>query len=459
MRAIFLLLTLLLMTSGYAMDPPAIDWVKDYFPSRAYFFTVRETEDGGFIAGGYKNAGFGLPSDSCLFRFNSTGDLEWVSDLEGYTWDNCYWVEELTDGSFILTGMSRETAISSWGLFIQKVDSSGDQLWVKFYDDPTVTDQGNCVLPLEDGFAVAGNTGLDVWIIRTDLLGDSIWSAVYEGPSGLSARRVLQVDDTLVVFAVGPFLRILGFDSSNGQLLWELDDLPGFLGSVDLDGGDMTTSATDDGFTLINSYWPYIVHTDSQGNVLWYYQIPYTEQPYGRSISNTMDGGYIYGGINTVLEPGDSPLAWSGMVVKYDSEGQEQWRDYVYECYNLFCIRQLSEGGYIACGRGNGGTLVRYAPETGIAEPDPSTALFLDVSPNPCSSVLSVSFSLPEATHASVRVYDLGGRLVSTVADGEFPSGSNTVEWTVPEDISSGCYFVQYNSVMGSCTEPVVLIN
>lgn len=50
---------------------------------------------------------------------------------------------------------------------------------------------------------------------------------------------------------------------------------PGFLGSGCLDGGDMTMSTTDDGFTLVNNYWSYIVHTDLLSNIIWYYKIPY----------------------------------------------------------------------------------------------------------------------------------------------------------------------------------------
>lgn len=459
MKALYLLLPLQLLSFGYAMDPPAISWVKNYFTNGfAYFLSISETDDGGFIAGGMKATAPLISPDSCLFRFSSSGDLLWSVGVDGYTWDVCYWIEELPDGAFISTGTTRETVGSSIGLFIQKVDSSGNQIWVKFYDDPTVTDQGNCVLPLEDGFAIAGNTGSNAWIIRTDSQGDSIWSAVYEGANIVNARRILKVDNSLIVSLSGIYPELLAFSIDDGQLIWTADDYPPDFGSCFSEGGDITCASDNDGFVFITSFFPYIARTDSAGDLLWYYEVPYDSYPYGRSISNTMDGGYIYGGVNTVIEPGNSPLGWSGMVIKYDSDGQIQWGDFVYECYDLFCIRQLSQGGYIACGRGNEGTLVRYAPETGITEPDPSSSLTLEVSPNPCSSVLSVSFSLPEPSDVSVHIFDLSGRMVSCAAQGGFAAGWNTVEWAVPEELSSGCYFVQYNSDMDSCTESFVLI-
>ena len=169
-----------------------------------------------------------------------------------------------------------------------------------------------------------------------------------------------------------------------------------------------------------------------------------------------MDGGYIYGGENT---PGWPPTGiQGGMVVKLDSEGTVQWVDYVYETHDIQSIRQISTGGYIACGGEGTGTLIRYEPETGISEPDPSGTPKFEVFPNPCNSVLSVSFNLPEAGIASVRVFDLSGRLVSLVADRFFSAGGNTVEWVVPDDASSGCYLIQYNAGLGSVTETIVLI-
>lgn len=112
---------------------------------------------------------------------------------------------------------------------------------------------------------------------------------------------------------------------------------------------------------------------------------------------------------------------------------------------------QLQDGGYFTCGaynvienppdgqtKGTTGFLVRYAPEAGIAEPNPSNLPKLDLFPNPCSSVLSVSFNLPEPETSSVVIYDLSGRLVDTVADEIFPAGENTLEWSVSAGVPSG---------------------
>jgi hypothetical protein len=191
-----------------------------------------------------------------------------------------------------------------------------------------------------------------------------------------------------------------------------------------------------------------------------------------------MDSGYIFCGWDGYYEYepyGRFVDYQEGWLARFDSEGNELWNfnNTISVNHHFYSCLQLPEGGYIACGsygvfeymtdendgsRGSTGFLVRYAPETGISEPDVSTNPSLAVSPNPCSSVLSVSFEQPEARYASVQIIDLSGRLVSTIADEYLPAGNSSVEWAVPEELTSGCYFVQYNSEFGSRTESVALI-
>ncbi len=455
MRKTMIIPLLLLSHSVLAMDAPGIVWVKNYFAGgRSYFFDVRQLVDEGFIAVGFKSQGPGATSDSCLFRFSETGDLLWAKGITSFTWDIAYWVEELSDGALIVTGSCKDINETSHGLFLGKFDSAGDQIWVRFYDTPETNDQGNCVLPLDDGYAIAGRMGSTGWIIRTDLQGDSLWCAYYGG----NPRRIVRVGDALLTFLSGLNPRVVALSVDDGQLIWEFNDFPSYFNTVYSDCGDMTLSATDNGYTFVTPYWPRIVHTDSLCNILWSYEIPSWEQPYSYSVETTMDGGYIYGGVNTP-NPDDPTSFYSGMVVKYDSEGNEHWRDYVFECIDLFCIRQLSSGGYIACGaQGNKGTLLRYAPETGIeGESITGGVTITSLFPNPFSSVLEVQFSVPEITQIDLSVYDLSGRLTDTVEHGLFPAGEHSAQWA-PEGEPSGCYLVRLSTPGTSVVRRCVFI-
>ena len=457
MRKLFIFLPLLLYSAGFAMDPPSILWAKSFFPEEITAFRdVHETTDGGFIVAGTKSPGFALPSDSCLFRFSETGELLWAAGIEDQIWETANWVEELSDGSFLATGACRDIEGATNALFLLKTDSMGNELWLKMYDIAETNDQGKCVVPLEDGFAIAGDQGDKAWIIRTDLQGDSLWSATHEKSNSIAARRILQVDNTLIVFYTGVDVGILAYSIDDGQLLWEMDSYPGSFLSPNR-RGDITHSSSDDGFTFVTGYFPQIAHTDSQGNLLWYYEIPYHSQPYGYSINNTMDGGYIYGGENTPnVEP--PPGIQAGMVVKYDSEGNEQWRDYVYETADVKCIRQLSSGGYIACGGDWSARLIRYEPETGIAAgEDVSASLITALTPNPFSSTLNIGYNLVEASYIELSVFDLSGRLIADVEQDFFPAGEHSSAWA-PDGISSGCYLVRLSTPEGCYVKNCVFI-
>ena len=445
MKKLFIILPLLLYATGFTMEPPSIVWTKTFFPEGStYFFDVHETADEGYIVAGFSHSNGSNPPSS-LFRFTPDGVLEWATTPLGYSSHVTYWAEELSDGSFIAVGRSRLINAPTKGVMLLKVDSDGNEIWTTAFDNPGTTDTGNCVVPLEDGYAIAGNQGDKAWIIRTDLQGDSLWSATYQGLHQLSTRRILQVDNTLIVFYTGADVGILAYSIDDGQLLWVSDNYPGSFGGYVSATGDLTSSTTDDGFTFVTTYFPKIAHTDSQGNLLWYYEIPYHSQPYGHSINNTMDGGYIYGGENTRnVEP--APGIQAGMVVKYDSEGNEQWRDYVYETDVLKCIRQLSSGGYIACGGEWSAELIRYEPETGIeAGGDVDGFLITALTPNPFSSKLNIGFNLAEASDIELSVFDLSGRLIADVEEGFFLAGEHSSAWT-PEDISSGCYLVRLST-------------
>ena len=62
--------------------------------------------------------------------------------------------------------------------------------------------------------------------------------------------------------------------------------------------------------------------------------------------------------------------------------------------------------------------------------------------PNPVARVASVPFSLENASSAKVSVYDLLGREVSVLADGEFAAGSHNATFD-SSDLSAGTYVVR----------------
>lgn len=76
-----------------------------------------------------------------------------------------------------------------------------------------------------------------------------------------------------------------------------------------------------------------------------------------------------------------------------------------------------------------------------------------DVSPNPFNDNTRISFTLDEASRAKLCVYDLQGRLISTLAEGNYTSGSHEIIWNgntaSGEKIPAGVYFIRMESKSG----------
>ncbi len=115
------------------------------------------------------------------------------------------------------------------------------------------------------------------------------------------------------------------------------------------------------------------------------------------------------------------------------------------------------------------------APDVGVFEYDdgsgvedegtlPQSGLVLNQnSPNPFNSSTTISYELNQNSHVSLKVYDLSGREVRTLADGNENSGLNSVVWNGSnnsgESAPTGTYIIRLQT--DSCSESVkaVLIN
>lgn len=69
--------------------------------------------------------------------------------------------------------------------------------------------------------------------------------------------------------------------------------------------------------------------------------------------------------------------------------------------------------------------------------------------PNPFNATTNISFDLASASNVNLRVYDITGRLVTTLVDGQMDAGAHMVAWD-GSGVSSGVYF--YKLVAGDYT-------
>jgi hypothetical protein len=105
--------------------------------------------------------------------------------------------------------------------------------------------------------------------------------------------------------------------------------------------------------------------------------------------------------------------------------------------------------------------LVSYDPLfTAVAEDRaslPSSWTLEQNFPNPFNPSTTIRFTLPFRSPVRLAVYDLLGREVTVLTEGEFPPGSHAVWWDASA-ISSGVYFYRLSAGNTSATRSMVLV-
>ena len=82
--------------------------------------------------------------------------------------------------------------------------------------------------------------------------------------------------------------------------------------------------------------------------------------------------------------------------------------------------------------------------------------------PNPFNPSTSIPFELSESGHASLRIYDIGGRLVRTLVDDQLAGDCYVVRWDGRDDrggsLPSGAYFYSLQAGERTLTRKLVLV-
>jgi hypothetical protein len=82
--------------------------------------------------------------------------------------------------------------------------------------------------------------------------------------------------------------------------------------------------------------------------------------------------------------------------------------------------------------------------------------------PNPFNPRTTIRFTLPSKTRASLRVYDVSGRLVKTLVVGDLKSGPYAFDWDGTDNrggrVASGVYFYRLKTNERSATRKMVLL-
>jgi hypothetical protein len=131
-----------------------------------------------------------------IVKIDSNGDTLWTRVYGNNLEDVGYGVCSTSDGGYIVTGYINGTGQWTAGdLWLLKTDANGDTLWAKVYGTGG-EDFGFDVYETPDGgYVIAGRYANDMWLLRTDASGDTIWTMKYGGSGVESALALSMTSD------------------------------------------------------------------------------------------------------------------------------------------------------------------------------------------------------------------------------------------------------------------------
>ncbi|UCD37870.1 MAG: T9SS type A sorting domain-containing protein [Fidelibacterota bacterium] len=345
-------------------------------------FSIQQTSDNGFIVAGSTNS-FGGSRDGWLIKTNENGDTLWTKILGGEGEDRCHSVQQTSDGGYIIVGYTKSYGAGIHDVWLTKTNASGDTVWTKTYGGPD-TDIGYSVQQTSDGgFIITGWTAsygagnADAWLIKTDAVGDTLWTKTFGGSNEDIGNAVRETTTGGYVITGNTESYGAGFSDAwilrtdaSGDTLWTRT----VGGAIDSEVGQDIQETSDGGFIMtgwtgsygagMNDCW--LVKLSVSGDTVWTRTYGGSASEGGYAVQQTQDDGFIIAGDTQSFGAANNVY-----LVKTTASGDTVWTKIVGGSYDDWgkSIDQTSDGGYIVAGGtqsfGAGSSdlyLVRLAP-------------------------------------------------------------------------------------------------
>ncbi|MBL0329238.1 MAG: T9SS type A sorting domain-containing protein [Bacteroidetes bacterium] len=246
-----------------------------------YGVCAQQTLDSGYIVLGSTSSFGGGNTDIYLVKTDSLGIPQGHQMIGGINIDRGTCVKQTTDKGFIISGYTNSFGAGGYDFYLIKVDSTYNVTWTKTYGG-TNWDFANCVEQTNDGGYIVcgetysyGNGDEDYYIVKTNSLGDTVWTKTYGGLYQDVAKSIIQTSD-------GNYL-VTGTSKS--------------LGDID---GDFFT-----------------IKLNTSGDSLWSNRFGGASADFGNDVIESMFGGYLLTGETKSFGAGNA----YGVLVKISSLG------------------------------------------------------------------------------------------------------------------------------------------
>lgn len=324
--------------------------------------SVEQTTDGGYIICGSTSPIEPAVSSMLLVKTDDIGDTVWTRTYGDGLPSTGSSVRQTTDGGYIIVGTISQTNTDA---YLVKTDALGEVLWTTTIGESGYEDGRSVSQTSDDGYIIVGITQttpvdqFDIWLIKTDAGGDTLWTRTYGGQLSDGGNSVQQTGDDGYI--------ITGWvaDSSSGlsnlaalktddagNIVWfrnfgqTLSFEEGLSIQQTSDGGYIATGVTG---SEIQNFDLWVIKISASGDSLWSNTFGGSGIDFGNSIQQTIDGGFVITGVYTRAGSGDYDL----YLLKTDATGDMVWKK-IYGGRRSVevgtSVQQTFDGGFIITG-------------------------------------------------------------------------------------------------------------
>ncbi len=153
--------------------------------------SIIETPDSGLVCTGYTNSSGNGGYDVWLIKTDKDGNLLWTKTIGGTDWDFGNFISLNADGGFIITGSTYSFGNGDKDIYVIRTDASGNTMWTRSYGG-LMEDEGEEIVEDPSGnFILTGSTksfglgGKDVITMKLNSSGDTTagagWHRIFGG--------------------------------------------------------------------------------------------------------------------------------------------------------------------------------------------------------------------------------------------------------------------------------------
>lgn len=332
--------------------------------ANAHGSSIIQTPDSGYIVSGFSF------SKMTLLKIDAYGNVIWRKNYDNVADDIALDSKDIPSGGFVLAGFTEDTVLGNEDACLIKADSVGNIIWKKAYGVPAHEHDriSSFDKTFDNGYIAAGYTldgggNMNATLFKTDSAGDTLWTKIFGGgignPAGWADCVQTTSDSGYIMvgttfnFGAGNADVYLIKTNQNGDTLWTRT-----YGGLSRDEGLSVVQTSNGGYMIVGTsdsfgaggYDVYIVKTDSLGNIIWSKAYGGNGYDFGNSIKKTNDGGFIIGGETQSFPAGN----YQFYLLKIDSLGSIMWATSFgsngIETGNY--ALETMDGGYIMTGYG-----------------------------------------------------------------------------------------------------------